>query len=137
MLELGSDCFQLLAERVELLRHRNAAAHLRTRHETAGDRSGEHRDERQPAEHQKGGDHLADRLIRDDIAVADGRDGLKSPPHPEPDAVERLRIEDPLEHTEDDDSKRPERPDQIRGIARTQTRALDVPFYPLLEMSDA
>ena len=66
-------------------------------------------EQRQTAEHQEPGDQLADGLTRNDVPVADRGHGFDRPPHPEPHAVERLRVDDPLEHAEHDHGDGPER----------------------------
>jgi hypothetical protein len=61
----------------------------------------------------------------DDVAVADRRHSFDCPPHPEPDAVERLRVHQPFDDTEHDHRDRPESPDHIRGMTRAQALLLD------------
>jgi hypothetical protein len=65
---------------------------------------------------------LADGLGREDVAVGDGRHGFDCPSPSELDAVECLRVYDPLGHAEHDDRNRPQSPRQVRGVSGAASR---------------
>ena len=95
--------------------------------EGAGDEAGDHREQREAADHQDGGDQLAGGLIGDHVPVAHRGHGLGRPPHPEPDVVEGLRVNQALDDPEDDDRDHPEDRDDRRRDPRPQALLLDPP----------
>ena len=54
------------------------------------------------------------------------------PPHPQPDGVERLVVDDPLHHAEPHHRERPEGSDHVGGVPRAQSPALQALVHPLL-----
>src|SRR5262249_37287724 len=109
-----------------------APAAFRARDEPARDRRGDHRQQRQTAEHEKACNDLPGGLIRDDVAVTNRRDGLYRPPDSEPHRVERLGVDEPFDDAEDDHGDSPKAADQIGGVARAQAPAREAAVDPPL-----
>src|SRR6186997_3378316 len=89
--------------------------------------------QREAPEHQNGGDHLPGRLVRNDVAVPHRRHRLNRPPHPEPDGVEGLGVDEALEHPEDHHTGPPGGNDQIGGEAWAQAPSLYALLKPSVE----
>ena len=120
--DLGGQPFERLGDRVRLLR---ASLRLGPGHEDARDHAGDHGEERQAPDHQHGGDQLPARRIRHHVAVADRGHRLRRPPHPVPDRAEAVRIDEALDHPEDDDRDQPQHRDHPRRNPRAKALAVD------------